>query len=219
MSLGLGCFGPRGANELRRANEHGDKSPLGKFPVSSCSARGAIGSGDQSWQGITQGGGQWFKEPASGSSASTEDLCPYCLCPGKQFSWTTSRSLPRGIFLALFWITFFSLGTVSICLCVSILISARNQSLSGRRSGLPMLRVMEPRVHRSNIFISLVEQLFQLSHPPELETEGSFQRPSVSPSLCCSHLLGWDSSSLSVAFSTKVELVLSPVRCQDLFPG
>lgn len=36
MPPGLGCFGPRG-----RANELKDKSPLGKFPVSSCSATGA----------------------------------------------------------------------------------------------------------------------------------------------------------------------------------
>lgn len=42
MSLGLGCFRPRGrANELRKANELRDKSPLGKFSVSSCSAMGA----------------------------------------------------------------------------------------------------------------------------------------------------------------------------------
>lgn len=42
MSLGPGCFRPRGkANELRRANERRDKSPPGKFPVSSCSAMGA----------------------------------------------------------------------------------------------------------------------------------------------------------------------------------
>jgi len=82
-----------------------------------------------------------------------------------------------------------------------------------------MLRLMEPHVLRSNIFISLVEQLFQLSHSPEVETEVSFHRLSVSPSLCCSHFLEWGSSPLSVAFSIKSELVLSPVRCQDRFRG
>lgn len=125
------------------------------------------------------------------------------------------HSLPWDILLVLFLIEIFSLGTMSIRLCVCKLVSARNQSLSDRQSGLSMLRLMEPHVLRSNIFISLVEQLFQLSHPPELETEVCFHWPSASLPLCCSHLLGWDSSPLSAAFSTTAKIVLSPVGCQQ----
>lgn len=55
---------------------------------------------------------------------------------------------------------------------VSEVISARNQDFSD--GTLPTLGFMQPRVPKSNIFIMLVEQLLQLSHPPELDTEVSF---------------------------------------------
>lgn len=58
MSLVLSCFGPREANVLRRANRYRDKSPLGKFLGSSCSAMRTVNSGDQSWQGTIQEDGQ-----------------------------------------------------------------------------------------------------------------------------------------------------------------
>lgn len=77
-----------------------------------------------------------------------------------------------------------------------------------------MLKLMKPDVASSNIF-SLVEQLLKLSHPPELETEVSFPL-----TLCATFtVLLPPSSPLSVAFSTKAELILHPVGYQDLFSG
>lgn len=67
----------------------------------------------------------------------------------------------------LFLVKFFTLGTMSMYLRVSELISARNQGFSD--GTWPTLGLMQPHVP----FILLVEQLLQLSHPPELDTEVS----------------------------------------------
>lgn len=107
---------------------------------------------------------------------------------------------------------------------ISKLTSSRNWSLSDGKPGLNMLGLMEIHALRSNIFILLVEQLFQLNLPPRSETDlevrdcGDFLVTLyvtfiVLLSLASSHIFEWDPSPLSAAFSTKSDLVCSCIRC------
>lgn len=59
---------------------------------------------------------------------------------------------------------------------ISKLTSSRNWSLSDGKPDLNMLGLMEIHALRSNIFILLVEQLFQLNLPPRSETDLGGQR-------------------------------------------